>query len=525
MPKSKKIKKPRKKKDPSYTRAYGIKHAINPGKLEELHLVTKEYQKTAHQLQKLQWRLFFQEGQFNKMASLSGICFNQELKRYQRYKQTIQYQVVGQLKSHIANRANEFKSYVHKSPLEKLTKQALFRINKRKLWFSPELAAENPGIAKLARDIYKRCLSKTKSGKKARRPSFDNCNIVLDAKVCKILDKDENKATGFHNWLQLSTLELGKPIYLPLEYNHYFETLASGIRNNSVQFNWSGQELSIYLTKDTKKPKPRKDNKKLGLDLGLRTLFASNLGDLVGRRYIDRLVYFDTQITELARNLQKQKIKLSTNRRYNRLVERCRESLKNEVRRCINRLVEIHNPDEIVVEKLDFKNSNLSKRMNRLLSKFGKGEITKKLDAIAEELGIRITYINPAYTSQTCPRPACGYPAKNNRNNETFHCQMCGFKGHADVVGAKNIFSRSSWDEPLYRSKTYILGFLKKRFLKNAERFPLEHLRKVLTKNPYFRDFKDFKDSKDTKEATPSSRLVMDNYHPKGSHITSRSLL
>ena len=262
--------------------------------------------------------------------------------------------------------------------------------------------------------------------------------------------------------------------------------------------------------------------KKLGLDLGLRTLFASNLGDLVGQRFIDKLVRFDEIITKLSRTLQKQKIRLPENLRYKKLIRRCRESLKNEVRRCINRLVEIHNPDEIVVEKLVFKSPGLSKRMNRLLSKFGKREITKKLDAITEELGIKITYVNPAYTSKTCPSPACGYPAKNNRNNETFHCQMCGFKGHADVVGAKNIFSRSSWDEPLYRSKTYILGFLKKQFLKNAERFPPEHLRSILSKNPYF---KGLKDPKDAKEPTPSSRLLANNYRPKGFRKTSRSLL
>jgi len=190
----------------------------------------------------------------------------------------------------------------------------------------------------------------------------------------------------------------------------------------------------------------------------------------------------------------------------------------NEVRRCLNRLVEIHNPDEIVVEKLNFKNSKLSKKMNRLLSKFGKSEITKKLDAISEELGIKITYVNPAYTSQTCPNPDCGYVAKNNRNKEAFHCKMCGFKGHADVVGASNISSRSSWVEPLYRSKKYILNFLKKKFLENVERFPPEHLRTVLSKNPYFRDFMEVLDAKDSRKPTPSSRLLANNYRPKGFH-------
>ena len=519
MPKPKKTKKPKKKKDPCYTRACGIKHSITTKKLRDIRLVTKEYRKTANLLQMAQWKLFFSEGKFNKMADVDGILFNLEPEKYQRYKQTAQYQIVGQLKSHVSNRANEFKSYVHKSSLEKLTKQMLFKINKRKIWFSPELEQEyGLGITKLARTIYKRCLSKTKNGKKANRPSFKRCNMVLDAKVCQILDKDETKATSFHNWLKFSTLELGKPICLPLEFNHYFEYDVLGTRNNSVQFNWNNNELSIYLTKKKKKPEKRKGSKKLGLDLGLRTLFASNLGDLVGRRFIDRLYYFDEIITNLSRDLQKQKIKLSENLRYKRLINRCRESLLNEVRRCLNRLVEIHNPDEIVVEKLNFKNSKLSRRMNRLLSKFGKSGITKKLDAISEELGIKITYVNPAYTSQTCPNTDCGYVAKNNRNNETFHCKMCGFISHADVVGACNINSRSSWKEPLYRSKKYILNFLKKKFLENVERFPPEHLRKILSKNPYFKDFMKVLDAKDSRKTTPSSRLLANNYRPKGFH-------
>jgi transposase len=43
---------------------------------------------------------------------------------------------------------------------------------------------------------------------------------------------------------------------------------------------------------------------------------------------------------------------------------------------------------------------------------------------------------NPAYTSQTCPK--CGFRSKKNRKNDDFHCLSCGFKEHADVVGAIN---------------------------------------------------------------------------------------
>jgi len=69
--------------------------------------------------------------------------------------------------------------------------------------------------------------------------------------------------------------------------------------------------------------------------------------------------------------------------------------------------MEIYLRAEIVVEKLDFRNLNLSKRMNRLLSRFGKACIVAKLKSMEEEFGIVTKYENPAYTSQQCS--VCGY--------------------------------------------------------------------------------------------------------------------
>lgn len=47
--------------------------------------------------------------------------------------------------------------------------------------------------------------------------------------------------------------------------------------------------------------------------------------------------------------------------------------------------------------------------------------------------------INPAYTSQTCPK--CGHTEKANRNKKlhTFCCKNCGYKSNDDRVGAMNL--------------------------------------------------------------------------------------
>jgi IS605 OrfB family transposase len=51
--------------------------------------------------------------------------------------------------------------------------------------------------------------------------------------------------------------------------------------------------------------------------------------------------------------------------------------------------------------------------------------------------GIKVEYVNPKYTSQTCP--ACG--KKNKAKDRKYQCVKCGYKKHRDQVGAINIIS------------------------------------------------------------------------------------
>jgi IS605 OrfB family transposase len=59
----------------------------------------------------------------------------------------------------------------------------------------------------------------------------------------------------------------------------------------------------------------------------------------------------------------------------------------------------------------------------------------------AREAGISVVYVDPAHTSQTCPR--CNHISRNNRNGLEFRCEVCGYESHADRVGAMNIEHRT----------------------------------------------------------------------------------
>ena len=57
----------------------------------------------------------------------------------------------------------------------------------------------------------------------------------------------------------------------------------------------------------------------------------------------------------------------------------------------------------------------------------------------AEEIGSMVLEVNPAYTSQRCPK--CGRIHKENRNHDThsYTCDCCGYQSNNDRIGAMNL--------------------------------------------------------------------------------------
>lgn len=74
-------------------RTYEVKAHLNKTKEQKVRDLFKPYRQAAKAIGKRQWRQLFEKGDFNKHARLNGITSPLS----ERYKETIQYQVIGVL--------------------------------------------------------------------------------------------------------------------------------------------------------------------------------------------------------------------------------------------------------------------------------------------------------------------------------------------------------------------------------------------------------------------------------------------
>ncbi len=88
--------------------------------------------------------------------------------------------------------------------------------------------------------------------------------------------------------------------------------------------------------------------------------------------------------------------------------------------------------------------SNVARKagLNRALLEPGFGIIMQMLDYKQADCGHAFIPVNPAHTSQTCPK--CGHVFPGNRlDRDHFECVRCGFEDEADFVGARNVLRRA----------------------------------------------------------------------------------
>ena len=378
-----------------------------------------------------------------------------------RYVQTCYKQTLEIYLSWLTKLEDVIRSFLSNSSIvDELFLATCYRINKLHLWYHSSVDLKwhqtKEGDLLVPSNIHKANVTLVVSAdilffmrkliKRARKcirfPQLKRIKTLkLDEKVA-VLEVSKN-ASHFDYFLKLSTLQKGKPIYLPLKRNPYLDDcLKKGERLPFVQVRLTDKTCTISAIVGYDKAPLRSSTESVGLDFGMVAMFTTSDGERHGLSSFTKLKIWDEELLQLTKDLQKQSIKLSTNERYNQLQQRIKSYFKNEICRILNKLAK-KNVGVFVVEKLDFRAAGLSKQMNRLIGRTYRSVVKAKLARLEEQYGIQIVAVNPAYTSQECSR--CHHVSKYNRKSQKdFVCQHCHFSCNADVNAGRVIDQRRS---------------------------------------------------------------------------------
>jgi putative transposase len=190
-----------------------------------------------------------------------------------------------------------------------------------------------------------------------------------------------------------------------------------------------------------------------GIDVGVASFLTTSDGEHVGNPRFgagkaDSLAHAQRVLAGKKRGSgNRRKAKAVVANRH-RKVANCRRDFHHKTA-----LGLVRNYDLLAVEDLSIANmsasasgtveapgTNVAQKsgLNRAILDAGWGSFIACLRAKAEDAGRTVVAVNPRHTSQTCPE--CGHVEAGNRVSQSvFRCLACGFKQHADVVGARNI--------------------------------------------------------------------------------------
>ena len=142
---------------------------------------------------------------------------------------------------------------------------------------------------------------------------------------------------------------------------------------------------------------------------------------------------------------QLQMRKTSSSRRRLRLIGSRENRWMQDVNHCISKALVLNHPKNslFVLEDL----SGIRNRRERIRRKFRYVSVSwsfydleQKIDYKVKKYGSKMIKVNPAYTSQTCPK--CGHTEKSNRDKSKhlFTCRNCGYRSNDDRIGAMNLY-------------------------------------------------------------------------------------
>ena len=186
-------------------------------------------------------------------------------------------------------------------------------------------------------------------------------------------------------------------------------------------------------------PNPAKtepNGKVLGIDMGESNLATTSNGTIHGggslRHQRDKYLALRKRLQSNGTQSSKQLLKKVSGKESRHV-----KHVNHVVSRLIVNEAIASDCDTIALENLTNIRQRIkaNKRVRSRLHRWSWYQLQQFIEYKAEEAGLNVVYVNPAYTSQTCS--VCS--SIGQRSKHRFYCSNCGSQQHSDLNASRNI--------------------------------------------------------------------------------------
>lgn len=226
-------------------------------------------------------------------------------------------------------------------------------------------------------------------------------------------------------------------IPVPVKLTDRQKAIFSGAKFGTLRIVMKNHTLVAQVVYEVLEPKMKADGNVMGIDLGIKCPAVSYCSDGSVKFYGNgrKNKYMRRHYAYLRRKLQVSK-KMKAVKFINDKEQRIMRDIDHKLSHDIIETAVTHNVRTIKLEQLSNIRSTTrkSRKNNHSLHTWSFYRLAQFIEYKARLAGITVEYVDPAYTSQTCP--VCG--SVHHAEDRDYACR-CGFHIHRDLLGAMNI--------------------------------------------------------------------------------------
>ena len=298
-------------------------------------------------------------------------------------------------------------------------------------------------VNKYNRECRKASAENSKLAKQKANITVKEPTVPILKKPCCYINNQNFKVIDDHIEFPVLINGRSKRISVRTSMTNRQKSLLAGSKFGTMRIVYKGNKIVAQIVYKAAEPEYFDGGNVMGVDLGIKCPAVSYISNGSVKFYGNgrKNKYIRRHYKYLRRKLQKNKHPEAV-KRINDKEQRIMRDIDHKLSHDIVKTAVAHNVKVIKLERLANIRSTTrtSRKNNHSLHNWSFYRLAQFIEYKAKLAGITVEYVNPAYTSQTCP--VCGHV--HHANDRNYTCK-CGFHIHRDILGAMNICNSTEY--------------------------------------------------------------------------------